>query len=295
MKLGQKLAEPATLTVYRQEQMEATWDNLRNDPFYGGQQAYLDIKQTLIKGQRGLCAYCEIRIADALTTEAVHARRHEQRVEHFHPKEDRNGPVNWALHWSNLWGVCLGGSQAPPQGTPIDPNRYMPPLPDNLSCDAFKDHQIKIGKLPANPEGWLLAPNEVVAFPLLLQYAPDGTPEPHPTNCVLLLLPNNRYSDTATLVAKTIEHLNLGCPRLNRSRSIAKARLEKLIQQARERTPGANSQVVLLGLARRLFSQHNDSLWPEFFSLIRWRLGDPAEIHLRSIRYGEDVDGLTPS
>ena len=295
MKLGQKVAEPATLTAYRQAQPQASWDNLRNDPFHGGQQAYLDIKQTLIKGQRGLCAYCEIKIADSLTPDDIHARRHEQRVEHFHPKEDRNGPVNWALHWSNLWVVCLGGSQAPPDGTPMDPSRYMPPLPENLSCDAFKDHQIKIGKLPANPEGWLLAPNEVVAFPLLFQYAPDGAPEPHATNCVLLILPNNRYSDTATLVDKTIEHLNLGCPRLNRSRRIAKAQLEKLIQQTRERAPGANPQTVLLGLARRLFSMHDDSLWPEFFSLIRWRLGEPAEAHLRSIRYGDDQGSTTAS
>ena len=213
MKLGQKLAEPATLAAYRQEQLDASWDNMRNDPFHGGQQAYLDIKQTLMQGQRGLCAYCEIRLVNSLTSEAIYAKRHEQRVEHFHPKEDRNGSVNWALRWSNLWVVCLGGSQAPPDGTPIDLNHYMPPLPDNLSCDAFKDHQIKIGKLPANPEGWLLAPNEVTAFPLLFQYAPDGTPEPHSTNCVLVRITSNFYSDTATIVSKTIEHLNIIDPR----------------------------------------------------------------------------------
>lgn len=287
MKMGQKLPEPTTLEIYRQAQPQASWDEMRNDPFHGGQQAYLDSKQTLIKGQRGLCAYCEIRIADNLAPETIATKRHEQRVEHFHPKEDRDGSINWALQWSNLWAVCLGGSQRPPDGVPSDPNRYLPPLPENLSCDAFKDHQIKTGKLPASPEGWLLAPNEIPAFPLLFQFAPDGTPEPHVENCAPLTMPSHHYSDTPMLVAKTIEHLNLGCPRLNRSRRIAKAQLEKQIKKARERAPGAAPQAVLLSLARHLFSHRVDSPWPEFFSLIRWRLGDPAGDHLQSIQYAE--------
>lgn len=297
MKWVQKLAEPTTLATYRQAQPEGSWDEMRNDPFHEGQQAYLDIKHTLVRGQRGICAYCEIKLADNLEPETIYRKRHEQRIEHFHPKDDHSGDMNWALHWPNLWAVCLGGSQPPPEGFPVDPNRYLPPLPENLSCDAFKDHQIKTGKLPANPEGWVLAPNEVPAFPLLFQYAPNGTPEPHLTNCASITLPNNCYPDTATLVAKTIEHFNLGCTRLNRNRSIAKAQLEKLIQKARERAPGAEPQVVLLGLARRLFSIDADSSWPEFFSLIRGRLGIPAEDHLKAIHYGEAPpanNSLTP-
>lgn len=243
MKLGQKLAEPATLATYRQAQPQASWDEMRNDPFHEGQQAYLDIKQSLIKGQRGLCAYCEVKITENLALETIDARRHEQRVEHFHPKEDRSGVRNWALHWPNLWIVCLGGSQAPPQGFPLDLKSYMPPLPENLSCDAFKDHQIKSGKLPAHPEGWLLAPDDVPAFPLLFRFAPDGTPEADPEKCAALSLPNHHYADTATLVAKTIEHLNLGCTRLKRSRSIAKAQLSrrKLTRKCRHTSPCTRS------------------------------------------------------
>jgi uncharacterized protein (TIGR02646 family) len=148
-----KLPEPASLTAYRQAQPSASWDNMRNDSLHGGQQAYLDVKRSLIRGQRGLCAYCEIRLADGLDDQAIDAKRHEQRVEHFHPRSDNSDPLNWALHWLNLWAVCLGGSDRPPAGVPADPLRFQEPLPANLSCDAFKEGQIERGRLPASPEG----------------------------------------------------------------------------------------------------------------------------------------------
>ena len=151
---------------------------MRNDSLHGGQQAYLDVKRSLIRGQRDLCAYCEIRLADGLDDQAIDAKRHEQRVEHFHPKSDNSDPLNWALHWLNLWAVCLGGSDRPPAGVPADPLRFQEPLPANLSCDAFKEGQIERGRLPASPEGWILSPDEVPAFPILFQYAPSGMPEP---------------------------------------------------------------------------------------------------------------------
>ena len=285
MKKCRKLSEPPTLEAYRLAQPQGSWDQMRNDSFYGGQQAYTDVKRTLVRGQRCLCAYCEIEIAGGMDDAGINAKKHEQRVEHFHPKEDRSATLNWALHWSNLWAVCPGGSQRPPDGIPFDPSRYLPPLPANLSCDAFKDHQIQAGKLPASPEGWLLAPDEVPAFPLLFQFAPNGTPEPHPQNCGALALPGSHYPNTTTLVSKTIEHLNLGCPRLNRNRCIAKAQLEKQIRKAQQSAPGVPPQSVMLDLARRLLSQGADSPWPQYFSLVRWRLGDPAEAHLQSLNY----------
>jgi len=280
-----KLPEPSTLIVYRTAQPESTWEEMKDDPWHGGQLSYVDVKRTLVRGQRCLCAYCEIRIARGPSDPELQASTRDQRVEHFHPKADLNRPPNWALHWPNLWAVCLGGDRRPPAGEPFDPERYLPPLPDNLSCDAFKDHQIKAGKLNASPEGWMLAPNELPAFPGLFQFAPDGTPEPCPENCAAHIVLNNRYPDTATLVSRTIEHLNLGCARLNRSRCIAKARLEKMIEGFRENSRGANPQQLRLQLARRLFSNDVSTPWPEFFTLIRWRLGEPAEEHLHAIAF----------
>jgi len=285
MKRCQKFPEPSALVTYRSAQPHGSWDEMRNDPFHEGQQAYHDIKHTLVRGQRCLCAFCEIRVANGTDNDSIHSQSHRQRVEHFHPKEDRSGAENWSLAWANMWAVCLGGSQSPPEGAPVDSREYLPPLPENLSCDAFKDHQIKVGKLPENPEGWILAPDEIPAFPPLFQFTPDGIPEPQLQNCATVAMPHNHYANTAEIVSKTIEHLNLGCPRLNRARRIARDQLEKRIKQIREQSHGADANTVMLNLARRLLSQDKNAPWPEFFSLIRWRLGDAAEARLREIGY----------
>jgi uncharacterized protein (TIGR02646 family) len=277
--------EPAALSAYRAAQPAGTWDAMRDDALHGGQRAYAEIKSALVRGQRGLCAYCELRVADGLTDAQLDAGKQRQGVEHFHSKRDTAGPVNWALHWPNLWAVCLGGSRRPPEGEPLDPGQYLPPLPGNLSCDKHKDHRIQNGDLDPNPDGWILAPHEVPAFPRLFQYAPDGTPEPDPVNCGLHAVPGNRHADTATLVSETIRHLNLGCARLNRSRRIARAQLEKQIQQLRQHHRGAHPQQVLLGLARRIFSDDPGTPWASFFTLIRWRLGESAEQRLREMGF----------
>lgn len=284
MKRCQHPPEPTALAAYRRAQPQGTWEQMRADPHEGGQEAYSAIKQTLVRAQRGLCAYCEMRIADGLDPAAIDRRRDQQRIEHFHPKQDRSAGANWALNWANLWVVCLGGSQSPPAGLPADPAHYLPPLPTNLSCDAFKEHQIATGKLPLAPAGWLLMPDAVPAVPSLFQFAPDGTPEPGAQCNEVTIAPDN-YADTTKLVAKTIEHLNLGCPRLNHQRRIVRAQLEKRIAQARTMAPGASPQAVLLDVARKLFAANANTPWPQFFTLIRWRLGEAAEIHLQSIHY----------
>jgi uncharacterized protein (TIGR02646 family) len=258
---------------------------MRDDAVYGGQQAYRDMKRILTRGQRCLCAYCERRIAEGTTDAELDARRDQQCVEHFHPKEDKNHPPNWALHWPNLWAVCDGGAKRPPAGEAIDATRYLPPLPENLSCDAFKGHQIRTGKLDMNPDGWILRPDEIPAFPPLFQFDPYGRPEAHLLNCAALTQPKSRHPNTATLVSETIRHLNLGCPRLNRNRFIAKKQLEKQIEQVRKRARGMRPRDAELLLARRLFSQSAESPWPEYFTLIRWRLREAAEEHLRAIQF----------
>ncbi len=285
MKRCVKPMEPASLATYRAAQPQGTWDQMRDDALHGGQDAYADIKPALVRAQRGLCAFCEVRITGGLDDVALDASRSRQRVEHFHPKSDVDGALNWTLHWPNLWAVCPGGSDKPPEGEPFDPHRYLPPLPQNLSCDAHKDHQIQAGRLDPNPEGWVLAPDEVPAFPRLFRYAPDGKPEPDTTGCGAHEVPGNRHPDTATLVLATIRHLNLGCERLNRSRCIAKAQLEKQIEALRKAHPGVAPRDILLQLARRLLSTNPNTPWVEFFTLVRWRLGETAETRLREMSF----------
>jgi len=281
MKQCRKMVEPESLTEYRNSQPESTWEDMKNDPLYGGIKAAKEAKVALVRGQRCLCAFCEISIAPNCSDEGINESISKKRVEHFHPKSDTNRPPNWNLHWPNLWAVCHGGSGQ----SEDDKVSGLYPLPQNLSCDAYKDYQIATGKLSKEPEGWLLAPDEVPAFPPIFQYSPHGVPEPHKTNCDEVSFPGKKYSSSQELVSKTIEHLNLGCYRLAERRRIAKAQLEKRIQTARRASPGARVEDVMLGIVRRLFAADPDSPWPEFFSLLRWRLGECAEDHLRSIGY----------
>src|SRR6266545_8277783 len=52
MKRCLKLPEPISFSAYRHAQPAGTWDDIRNDPFHGGMQAYRDAKNALVKGQR---------------------------------------------------------------------------------------------------------------------------------------------------------------------------------------------------------------------------------------------------
>ena len=284
MKRCVKASEPTALAAFREVRPASTWEDMRNDALHGGKKAYVEIKRSLVRSQRARCAYCEIEISSGVEDAAVDAAREKQRVEHFHPKRDFAGSVNWALHWPNLWAVCKGGSNKPIDNEIQDGRHYLPPLPDNLSCDAYKELQRINGKLPDDPKGWILAPNEVPAFPLLFHFAPDGRPEPHPENCAGFVAVENKYSNTAILVSKTIEHLNLGCNRLNRLRRIARAQLEKNIERARKANPSEAPQAILQRLARRIF-EDGQTTWPEFFTLVRWRLGAAAEDRLQSIDF----------
>ena len=102
-----------------------------------GPTTYSEIKVTLLRGQRRLCAYCEMELAKGTDADVILENRRLQRVEHFHEKEDEiNRPPNWDLMWENLWAVCMGGSVNPPAREPVDPRQTMQPIKDNLSCDA---------------------------------------------------------------------------------------------------------------------------------------------------------------
>ncbi|MCY2965790.1 MAG: TIGR02646 family protein [Planctomycetota bacterium] len=285
MKTSLKSPEPKSLTDYRQAKPESTWDQMRNDALNGGQLAYQEIKRQVVRDQRCLCAYCERRIANGTTDDEIDARKSEQTVEHFHPKSDCSGRINWTLHWPNLWGVCDGGSRMPPAGEPLDPDKFLPPLPENLSCDQFKDRQIEIGELKPSPEGWILAPDEVPSFPRLFKYHSNGEIAVDVDRCDAWSPSQNQHTDNRTLAAETIRHLNLNCLRLKRLRNIAWGQLEKAIKRERELSPGAKPYDVLLRLARRSFPTDAWRPWTQFFSLIRFRLGEVAEKHLESIDY----------
>ncbi|MFN0055151.1 MAG: hypothetical protein ACKV0T_23505 [Planctomycetales bacterium] len=170
MKTCVKSAEPAALSEFRRACPKASWKELKDDALHGGQAAFQDINRTTLLDQRCLCARCEIYLAFGTALAATNATKANRRIEHFHPKSDFGGELNWGLHWPNLWAVCQGGTQRPPEGEPLNIEHFLSPLPDNLSCDASKDHHIDNGRLPVRLEGYILAPDEVPPFPPLFVF-----------------------------------------------------------------------------------------------------------------------------
>lgn len=266
MKRVRKATEPVTLSKFRSAVPNGTWDCMRNDTHWDGQQAILDARAQALVDQGGLCAYCEIDIADNNPLKC--------RIEHFHPKSDLSRPPNWALDWCNMIAVCNGGSHR----HVTDPGFLLEPMTKNLSCDAHKDQRIQVGDLPAACEGWILNPLEVLAFPCLFKIKKiDGSLEPDLAACGAAdPWPSNRHLSTADLVQHTIDMLNLNCDRLNKARLALVWDIEnnKKKQQAR----GISGVQGMSNLVNRYFRR----TWPSFFTVIRSCLGQAAEAHLQA-------------
>jgi uncharacterized protein (TIGR02646 family) len=202
MKIILKGDEPKSLFTYRQSNPKATWDQMKEDGLNNGRQAADDCRDQALADQEGLCAYCERKITKD--------RPNHCRVEHFHPKSDRSSTHNWDLDWNNMLACCDGGES---EGSAESP------LPDNLSCDAFKNHQINVRKkLPLQCDGLIINPLDIGYENLFDFDKGTGRLKANQTACDRITIPGNKLTNTFELVTKTIEHLNLNCERLARDR-----------------------------------------------------------------------------
>ncbi len=268
MKRVLRQAEPVELTAYRRAVPASTWDQLRNDAYFGGPAAYDATRGKLIADQGGICAFCEIDIRDDDPLKC--------RVEHFHPKSDVTPAHNWALDWNNLLGVCAGGSQK------HAPAPYAhEPLTENLSCDAHKDRMVQTGRLREQCEGWILDPARLPATPSLFRLEKStGRLLPDPVHCAAMpAWPENRLPDLEALVQHSIDMLNLNCDRLCEARLRVSRDIER--NKKRQRDAGFSAEQGLSNLAVRYLRQR----WPGFFTTIRLCLGEAAEAHLASIQF----------
>lgn len=260
MKRVIRLDEPAELTAYRTENPANTWDQMRGDAL--GRTAYEAVRRQLVTGQDGLCGFCEIGIHDIDPLRC--------RVEHFHPKSDNSTAHNWALDWQNMIAVCMGGSQRHQQ-----PPHALEPLPENLSCDAYKDQMINTGLLAEHCEDWIIDPLELPAFPCLFFLEKStGRLLPNADQCANTELPGNQHQNTQALVQHTIDMLNLNCTRLCEARKRVIWDIEH--NKKKFRLQNINPKQALDTLAERYFRQH----WPSFFTTIRLCLGTAAEQYL---------------
>lgn len=247
---------PNALTLYYSQFQKNTWENFYH---YNSGSDYKVIKNLILTDQAYLCAYCEVSLNSI--------GDHRRRVEHFHPKRDRSGVVNWGLAWSNLLGVCLGGTYSSGDGV------AQFPLPANLSCDSAKDRNHKVG----NPEGIILNPLEMMKFPSLFQLDKlNCFLEPCTEGCERYAPKNNIFDSTIKLVENTINVLNLNCSRLSEARKgVLKYYNQKAAAAAKVRDKYYKAK-----LADEWFGRGVTSL----FTTKRLLLGEEAEKVIR----GED-------
>ena len=265
MKRVKKSSEPHELFAYRKACPASTWQELRDDALHGGKTAYNAVVARLEADQGGICAYCEIKISRTTNT---------ARVEHFVPKSlqhPKHPKFNWTLHWFNFVGVCNGGSEQRSA-----PGHYLKPVKDNLSCDAHKERALGA----VNSHGWLLNPLALPAMgPLMKINRFTGHWDVDQTNTDTTRWAGNKYADTEELVEKSIETLNLNCPRLVRNRLSVLYSLEREIKRARDAK--IDPAVYMVNLCKRYLGPR----YSEFFSVYRSRLGAAAEAYLLSIDF----------
>ncbi|MBY0473585.1 MAG: TIGR02646 family protein [Nitrosomonas sp.] len=268
MKRVLRQREPDELARYRRAAPSSTWEQMKSDLDSKGPDVYAACRAQLIADQGGICAFCEIDIRDNDPLKC--------RIEHFHPKSDTSEAHNWALDWNNLLGVCSGGSNK--HG---DAPYTQKPLTDNLSCDAHKDQMIQSGKLPAQCEGWIINPAELVASSCLFGLEKStGKLSPDPTNCAASLAwPGNCHPDLQTLVQHTIDMLNLNCDRLCQARLAIIKDIER--NKKKQRKAGYSAQQGLTNLANRYLRRQ----WPGFFTTIHLCLGAATETCLANLGF----------
>jgi len=130
---------PKELSDYVSSFPDAGWNDVYDDNAHGGYQVAHECRNQALRDQKELCAYCEQKISSRFPLNC--------RVEHFHPKSDKSGAHNWDTDWKNMLAVCNGGDRS------SEDERVFHPLPDNLSCDAHKNHMTQRKKLSENCEG----------------------------------------------------------------------------------------------------------------------------------------------
>jgi len=253
MKTILKGAEPEKLASYRHDNPQGSWANCKKN-----KKRHVEIRHRLLADQGGLCAYCEIDLLAKTELEEA-----DFRVEHFHPKSDKNTGKNWGLDWGNLLACCHGGSQ---RNVVDAENRFS--SPDN-SCD--------VPKRDKGLTGLILNPLQLPAFPNIFQYSRStGKMTPHSVHC-------QAENINFTLAQKTIDKLRLNANRLNRLR---KPVLDKQNDELRKMiAQGDSIESARERLAKAYLVKNSDDNWPKFFSALRSYLGTAAENQLEAVAY----------
>lgn len=184
------------------------WDQLR--AAWAGK-LYKEVKSILVENQHRICAYCESPLS---------CRDDDIRVEHFHPKSDKN--ANWGLDWDNIMAVCCKDAM------------------EDGRCDVGKQRvqqgTVKVDGVPAVAaiEGYILNPYEMPQANLFLFSQESGKLDPNCSACGKAYVRGNKFGSVVELVDRTISVLNLNCDRLCRVRRSVAAEFDKIRAKLRK-------------------------------------------------------------
>ncbi|HND33751.1 MAG TPA: TIGR02646 family protein [Myxococcota bacterium] len=206
-------AEPPCLAAWRAEHPTASWQDFKTatrDTPEGARGCARAVWETLIESQHGLCAFCEIELAQPYALWS--------QVEHWHPKDPARYPGhNWGLDFANMMAGCEGGERDKPAT-----ERSLPPIKETQHCGPAKGNE--------DYTSVLLDPRRDVPLAVpLWTFDANGNMRVHPAAPPALI----------TRAEETMRLLNLHSTVLKRLRSQLWTELENDVQQVWEELGGA--------------------------------------------------------
>ncbi len=225
----------------------AGWESFRRDD----PAAYQELRDQLAAIQHGLCGYCEISLRSESNVDDV-------QVEHIIPQSESEHNATQALNYANLMASCLGGTarlRFGPEVSIVDPERYLSPQSDNISCGQ--------AKADAHSTGFI-DPRILPPFPALFRVNSDGIIEADENACA-------SSGISVCRIKATIILLGLNVARLQRARRNRWRVLTAALNHYRNVPGGAER------LARRVFLPDSAGNLQKFFTTNRSRFGARGE------------------
>ncbi|MDL2269572.1 TIGR02646 family protein [Desulfosarcina sp. OttesenSCG-928-A07] len=187
------------------------WEAFRNDH----QDVFLDLRTALEQNQDGTCAYCEIKLGDT-----------NRQIEHFIPKRFTTADNDLTFDFSNMLLCCVGGT---------NPHSRVPGAFSNTPS-ARANHSCGEKKGDKDPFGRCLNPYCLPSFPLFRLVLNDNG---------ISFASDKKACQRASIdpdrVQRTLDFLNLNCPRLNKRRGAVWEILEQEVADAKNLLPDEQS------------------------------------------------------
>ncbi|WP_058555484.1 retron system putative HNH endonuclease [Thiohalocapsa sp. ML1] len=231
------------------------WETFRRDfvdyQDAEGRTAHRKLLDALAAMQRGLCAYCEIDLADA-----------DRQVEHFLPKSLR---PDLTYDCANLLAACCGGKNP---HSADDRRRALRPSRRSMSCGQYKDGPG--ANCVPTPK-----PTDLPPSPTLFTVYREGLLKPVAAACEQVGI------DRTQLAATVDACLNLNCDRLKLARQAVWEKLEEDVADEIARLPDPVDDAAYARVMERcaeiyLLPEHDGKL-PPFFTTRRAFFGSIGE------------------